>query len=118
VTGTVDTDPSLISIFAIIPFSVIRDIGQFGSVAVFWEIYNISSNTFNPNGTDFDDMRGSVIFKEGEKVKALTIIPKADGVPEFDEKFKIIMFNTSGKHRVSERYQFQNQDFTWSFLAC
>ncbi|XP_064619584.1 adhesion G-protein coupled receptor V1-like [Lineus longissimus] len=40
-------------------------------------------------------MRGSVVFKEGEKVKALTVTPKADGVPEFDEMFKIVLFNTS-----------------------
>ena len=74
-----------------------RERGRFGTVQIHWQIYDNKSGLSLQPGTDFDKTKGFVTFMPQETTKAISIIAKADNIPEYAETFKLRLVNATGK---------------------
>ena len=71
-------------------FVVNRNVYLYGTVVVYWEVFNASSSD------DLSPVKGNVTFKDGETRKTFKVNALLDSVPEKAETF-IIMLNITGK---------------------
>ena len=65
-------------------------------VHLHFEILNATTGLRVPSGADFENNTGIVTFNDLQTEAMLTIIPSADGVPEYQEDFIVRLFDVSG----------------------
>ena len=87
----------------IIFYSVIRSRGRFSQVEVHWRIYN--STTLKPveENKDFTEVSGHIVMLDQQEKGTISIIPAADGVPEFAEEFHVKIVNVTGKINLNNK---------------
>lgn len=71
-------------------FVVVRSVGSYGTVVVYWEVLNVSS------AADLSPVKGNVTFKDGDTRKAFKVKALLDSTPEKAETF-VIKLNITGK---------------------
>ncbi|KAJ8304142.1 hypothetical protein KUTeg_017725 [Tegillarca granosa] len=76
-------------------YEIGRNKGRHGEVEVFWEIQDPSTNQPLQEGGDFLIVNGSVVFKETEFYKYISVTPRADSAPEEDKLFNIVLKEVS-----------------------
>ena len=79
-----------------ISFNIRREEGIYGEVDVLWEILDSTTREIITNGTDFVENSGNVTFGDLDVLLPLTLIPLADGIPEYQEDFIIRLTNVTG----------------------
>lgn len=103
-TGTLFNEHSLYiymnrkeTLFSInVLFSIVRNRGSFGVVEVSWEMQTME-NTLLPEGSQFKNTSGTIIFQQQEGRQPLAITPLADQIPELQETFKAVLTGVRGE---------------------
>ncbi|KAK7486800.1 hypothetical protein BaRGS_00021947, partial [Batillaria attramentaria] len=84
------TDDNRVEEGSTVYFDIVRGEGSFGQVEVSWEIQNLQ-NTPLAEGSEFESVRGSVVFQAQEGRLPLSITPLADAQPEGQETFQVAL---------------------------
>ncbi|XP_036383544.1 LOW QUALITY PROTEIN: adhesion G-protein coupled receptor V1 [Megalops cyprinoides] len=74
-------------------YLIVRNRGTFGEVSVLWVLEPRLSGDVSP-------VQGSVVFREGEYSKNLTLFSLPDEIPEDTEDFTITLLNATGGARL------------------
>ncbi|XP_075895105.1 adhesion G-protein coupled receptor V1 isoform X2 [Nelusetta ayraudi] len=74
-------------------YPVVRNKGHFGEVSVFWVLDP-------PLSGDVSPLQGNVTFREGERLKNITLLSVPDEIPEDVEDFTISVINATGGARL------------------
>ena len=72
-------------------FTVVRENGTIGEVVIGWTIVNLTASV------DFKDSNGTVLFKEGERMRSFVVETVVDDVPEKQERFLVALHVVRGK---------------------
>ncbi|XP_068693739.1 adhesion G-protein coupled receptor V1-like isoform X3 [Montipora foliosa] len=81
-------------------FVVVRSVGSYGTVVVYWEVVNASSSA------DLTPVKGNVSFNDGDTRMTFKVKAVLDSVPEKAETF-IIVLNITGNGRLTSPYKAQ-----------
>lgn len=74
-------------------FNVMRDAGAFGTVEVYWQVSNPS--------TDISATSGRLIFAEGQRTASFEISAEPDDDPEAAETYNVVLTGVSEEGRLA-----------------
>ena len=77
-------------------YSIERNAGHFGTVFVHWQISPNDSSQPLTAGEDFERTEGNATFNNLETVGYIQLMALADGEPEFEEIFRVVLHSVSG----------------------
>ncbi|XP_071506649.1 adhesion G-protein coupled receptor V1-like [Diadema antillarum] len=83
-------------------FLVQRERGSFGTVLVNWQLFANGTSDPLADRQDFEEVGGYVEFATGQIQGTITLQTLADGIPEFNELFQLVLTSTTGGGRLSE----------------
>ncbi|XP_031794624.1 adhesion G-protein coupled receptor V1 [Sarcophilus harrisii] len=75
-------------------FWILRHRGHFGNVSLMWQLFENGSAL--PNGQEFYETSGVVMFMDGEVSKPIILHAIPDKIPEFNEFYILRLMNISG----------------------
>eukprot|EP00118_Oscarella_pearsei_P022727 m.265821 g.265821 ORF g.265821 m.265821 type:complete len:6112 (+) comp40493_c2_seq23:779-19114(+) len=76
-----------------VTFNVERQRGTFGEVQVIWEIIGVKTGILSPPGQDISQTSGTLVFKHGDKQASIVLNVVADGMPELEEMFSVLLLS-------------------------
>lgn len=74
---------------------MLRSRGSFGSATLQWRLTANGSQL--AVGAEFENVKGHIVFAEGQTEQSLGLFVLADGIPEYSKVYTVELYNVTGK---------------------